>query len=80
MTKPDEDAGTKAVNWKPLIILATAVTLVWILSGVAIHWLFDTTDRGTFGDMFGAVNALFSGLERDVVRLNRVGIPKSAGL
>jgi Putative phage abortive infection protein len=62
MTKPDEDAGTKAVNWKPLIILAITVTLVWILSGGAIHWLFGTTDRGTFGDMFGAVNALFSGL------------------
>jgi len=35
------------------------VILVWISSGI---WLHDDIDRGTFGDMFGAVNALFSGL------------------
>lgn len=32
---------------------------IWVVSGCLLYPL---TDRGTFGDMFGAVNALFSGL------------------
>lgn len=37
--------------------------LLWFLSGVGImFFLDDWSDRGTFGDLFGAVNALFSGL------------------
>ena len=35
------------------------VVLMWAATGV---WLYGMPDRGTFGDMFGAVNALFSGL------------------
>lgn len=39
------------------------VFLVWILSAVLIIKGIDNwADRGTFGDLFGAVNALFSGL------------------
>ncbi len=38
---------------------AIAVALIWLASGLALYWV---PDRGTFGDMFGAVNALFSGL------------------
>lgn len=37
----------------------SVVVGVWALSGYLLH---ANTDRGTFGDMFGAVNALFSGL------------------
>ncbi|MDB4293251.1 hypothetical protein N9954_07550 [Maribacter sp.] len=45
------------------IILITAVVVLWILSAVFIFVFLDSwTDRGTFGDLFGAVNALFSGL------------------
>jgi hypothetical protein len=38
-----------------VIFVVFAWTLCWVL-------LYDNTNRGTFGDMFGAVNALFSGL------------------
>jgi hypothetical protein len=42
-----------------LLLLWIAIFVVWAVSG----WLlYDKQDRGTFGDMFGAVNALFSGL------------------
>ena len=36
-----------------------AVVLLWLLSW---GWLEADPHRGTFGDMFGSVNALFSGL------------------
>lgn len=43
-----------------LIIL---VVVIWIISAVFILLFLDSwSDRGTFGDLFGAVNALFSGL------------------
>jgi hypothetical protein len=38
---------------------AIFVVMVWAGAGA---WLYDLPERGTFGDMFGAVNALFSGL------------------
>lgn len=40
-----------------LIILG--ITTLWALSGLA---LYSFPDRGTFGDMFGTINSLFSGL------------------
>jgi len=43
----------------PLLIVWLAVAAAWAISGILLH---DTSERGTFGDMFGAVNALFSGL------------------
>lgn len=43
-------------------LLVIMVTL-WIASGFFINWLSngDPSGRGTLGDMFGAINALFSG-------------------
>lgn len=41
----------------PLILLL--VTAIWLASG---FFLYSREDRGTIGDMFGAVNSLFSGL------------------
>lgn len=39
------------------------VLVIWILSAILILFGLDNwSDRGTFGDLFGAVNALFSGL------------------
>lgn len=39
------------------------VLIIWILSAILIlYGLDDWADRGTFGDLFGAVNALFAGL------------------
>lgn len=39
------------------------VIIIWIVSTILIIFgLNNWSDRGTFGDLFGAVNALFSGL------------------
>ena len=49
--------------WKTLSIAGIIVVIIWILSWVLIDiHIKEITDRGTFGDKFGAVNALFSGL------------------
>ncbi|WBL25101.1 hypothetical protein [Zunongwangia sp. HGR-M22] len=45
---------------KNILIGTIVVIIIWALSGLLID-LF-TSKRGTFGDMFGAINALFSGL------------------
>jgi len=48
-----------------LYLLFLIVIVIWILSGlfiVSTSKLSGWTERGTFGDMFGAINALFSGL------------------
>lgn len=48
-------------TWIVLIIIF--VVFVWGTSGLIIyHATDDWGDRGTMGDMFGAVNSLFSGL------------------
>ena len=48
--------------WK-LSSIISAFFLIWGLSGMIVYFLFcNWSDRGTFGDMFGAVNALFSAL------------------
>ena len=39
--------------------LFISIVFLWIASGIA---LFFYKDRGTFGDMFGSINTLFSGL------------------
>lgn len=55
--QPDKDKNTN------FIIISVIVTIVIIGLWVLTYCLLkDLTDRGTFGDMFGSVNALFSGL------------------
>ncbi|MGY8873253.1 MAG: hypothetical protein ACKVJE_22740 [Pseudomonadales bacterium] len=44
---------------KGIIFLACVIILMW---GGCWFLLAGDTDRGTFGDMFGSVNSLFSGL------------------
>ena len=45
------------------IWIGVGITGAWILSAVFVYWLtWDWETRGQIGDMFGAVNALFSGL------------------
>lgn len=51
-TAPKPRAATLIIAW-------LAVAAIWTVSGLL---LYAENDRGTFGDMFGAVNALFSGL------------------
>lgn len=55
-----EQNGAKPGLLTKLILL---VVIIWGLSAFAIMLgLGNWSDRGTFGDLFGAVNALFSGL------------------
>lgn len=54
---------TKSRLWVWIILAIIGVIAAWAIS----WWLINSnincpTERGTFGDMFGAVNALFSGL------------------
>lgn len=48
----------KKDSYSPLIILCIVILIIWLLS---IYIMKDNADRGTWGDMFGGVNALFSG-------------------
>jgi hypothetical protein len=45
------------IGW--LVLLWAVIVTLWALSG---YVLYGDAERGTFGDMFGAANALFSGL------------------
>ncbi|WP_338587816.1 putative phage abortive infection protein [Paenibacillus sp. Y5S-9] len=59
-SKDGKDKKKGFVVWKLRSILL-AFLLIWGLSAVLIYLFFDSWgDRGTFGDMFGAINALFS--------------------
>lgn len=53
----------KHTTYKPLYILFGIVVIAQIIIGFTTYISFESwSDRGTFGDMFGGVNALFSGL------------------
>lgn len=79
-----EVKNKKAKNqFKILITMSVIVVAIWALSGFAsFFFIADWSQRGTFGDMFGAVNALFSGLafaaliytiilQREEMKMNR---------
>ena len=54
---------SKEDNLKGLYFLLATVFTVWLISIYFLEWrIDDTTIRGTFGDSFGGVNSLFSGL------------------
>lgn len=57
-----DSAESKNDLWKTLLFAGLAVFAIWLLSWILIDVFIADPDRGTFGDMFGAVNALFSGL------------------
>lgn len=48
-------------GWGGLVILFSIVTGLWLLTWFLLYG-YDDAKRGTFGDMFGSINALFSGL------------------
>lgn len=51
------------VDNRLLLQMVLLVIIIWIFSVVIIIGVIDDwPDRGAFGDLFGAVNALFSGL------------------
>ena len=50
-------------DYKTIAICVSIITIfIWALSFLLFTTSWDKDERGTFGDMFGAVNALFSGL------------------
>lgn len=54
---------TKSLLWVWIVLAIIGVIAMWSVSWFLINRNIDClTDRGTFGDMFGAVNSLFSGL------------------
>lgn len=54
-----ENGRGKTISIWWLIGLLVLILFLWALSGILLHG--DVQNRGTFGDMFGAINALFSG-------------------
>lgn len=52
----------KKTYWS-LTTIISVVVFAWFVLGALAYFIFKNwTDRGTFGDMFGSVNVLFSGL------------------
>jgi len=47
---------------KNIIIVIIGIFTIWVIGGLSIFFLFEEGKRGEIGDMFGAINALFSGL------------------
>lgn len=70
-------------QYKVLAVLSSIIFLAWVLSGIITYYAASNwSDRGTIGDMFGAVNSLFSGLafaaliytiimQREEIKMNR---------
>ena len=73
----------KTDSWIKLLIIFVIILTIWAAGGYFTYNSFCTwSDRGTFGDMFGGINALFAGLafagliytiylQRDELRLQR---------
>jgi hypothetical protein len=61
-----EQGDTHAADnglWVRWFWLGVFFFALWLASGFAVWWVFpDWKTRGTFGDMFGGINALFSGI------------------
>lgn len=68
MSAPSPREGVKPESRWPLVVLLAAVFALWFASAVAINRHIPSTapnaeeKRGQFGDKFGAINSLFSGL------------------
>lgn len=62
-TGKQNEKKSKSILWIWIVVAIIGVLAAWGLSWWLINKNIDcSTERGTFGDMFGAVNALFSGL------------------
>lgn len=55
-----KDSGGKFHKVMTLKSIFFGFFILWALSGVLIYMFIPQAERGTFGDMFGAINALFS--------------------
>lgn len=60
---PNNKNISENTNFLPLIILSVVVVVLFVLSWLCLALTInDSEKQGQFGDQFGAVNALFSGL------------------
>ncbi len=56
-------SSSELASFRPLLWVAGGVCVLWLSTGVLVFAIFpEWPERGQFGDMFGAVNSLFSGL------------------
>src|SRR5262245_28035925 len=62
---PEQDGTARAAQHdgiRPLVVLGISIAVAYVSLGVTFWYVLpDWTTRGQFGDMFGVVNALFSG-------------------
>ena len=49
-------------HYKVLLTASLAIFLLWALTASSVFLPFSLQDKGAFGDLFGSLNALFSGL------------------
>jgi|GEM_PF-2473969 len=49
------------MNKRTLWTIIITILTLWIGSGFIVYFCFPSDERGSIGDMFGAINALFSG-------------------
>ena len=50
-------------GWKKFIKIVGIVLALQLTGAIIIYWILpDWSSRGTFGDMFGAINTFFSGI------------------
>ena len=62
ITNENENSVKSLRNYKKYIVLSViGVIMVWAMT-FFLYFNYNSEERGQFGDMFGAVNALFSGL------------------
>lgn len=58
-----DELAAADINYRPLLFSFVIVFVIWACSiFVVYHFVTDSNDRGNFGDSFGGINALFSGL------------------
>jgi hypothetical protein len=51
------------ISLKSILLMLACVVGLWVLTPVVFYWLpLDMASRGQAGDLFGSINALFSGL------------------
>ncbi|WP_303181739.1 putative phage abortive infection protein [uncultured Butyricimonas sp.] len=62
MSEEEKESDKKKVTTKKLWLFIGVIFGIWGGSWIGVNCLINETERGTFGDQFGAVNALFSGL------------------
>ncbi len=61
MAETQSPHDKRKLNFWILAFILVGVFVLWALAGWGVHHFAGKEGRGTFGDMFGAVNALFSG-------------------